>query len=576
MSVPIKRSLRVPFTAFLLSVVFSTAVFSNLYVLSLGFIGDDYLILSDVQKRGVVWFGGWLENSGLYRPLVILSFWMNLWFSGTNPFGYHLTNLILHGLNGGILFLLLLRISKHFGLQDDEKSAWGGRIISFLLAVAFLFHPANVHNVAWISGRTDLLCAFFFFLSLLFFERYLTEGKHIDKYVSLGFFACSLASKETAVTLPLIAGGMMVGIELFGRNSGKPIARIIYDSAKRTIGYFVLLFVYAGFRLVVIDVKEPTLDWSTVGLRDLLVLAAKPFFLILTPFSPMDAYALLQGESPHLTLLTILLVCFLALLIVRLDSWKTMQGILFAACMIFLSTLPFYATGIQTQRLMYLPIGIAILAIVPVVLMIWKAIRIVLFAACILLCGYVFLHATFWQQNSEGWKQASALEADLVEQITSRLDNHETPILVLTYPQRVDQVLIFWALPFRLHYAVHKSFGRMENVTTGIFVVGSDFETLGKKVWYDLTGIDSSVVTLGTSHPYEHLMVDQKGKDLHEGLPIFLYEGQMVSNETLEATIRRLGGTTRPQEWEVRIKDQALFHNAQVFIFQDGEMKRIR
>ena len=72
-----------------------------------------------------------LSNAGsTYRPV----FWMSLFIDrklwGLDPFGYHLTNLVLHLLNGLLAFFLLLR------LRLDPKAALAAGLIWLSLPIS--------------------------------------------------------------------------------------------------------------------------------------------------------------------------------------------------------------------------------------------------------------------------------------------------------------------------------------------------------------------------------------------------------------------------------------------------------
>ena len=91
---------------------------------------------------------------GYYRPVTTLSYVFDHWLWGLKPFGYHLTNLLLHAICSVSVGLILIR------LDFDPEPA-------LLTALLFAVHPIHSENVAWISGRTDLLAFFFCSLSAL-------------------------------------------------------------------------------------------------------------------------------------------------------------------------------------------------------------------------------------------------------------------------------------------------------------------------------------------------------------------------------------------------------------------------
>jgi len=81
---------------------------------------------------------------GHYQPLTILSYLLDYQLFKLNPFGYHLTNLILHSFNSLLVFWLIYLLSGNIG-------------VSFLTAILFAIHPLRVESVAWVSERQDAL-----------------------------------------------------------------------------------------------------------------------------------------------------------------------------------------------------------------------------------------------------------------------------------------------------------------------------------------------------------------------------------------------------------------------------------
>jgi tetratricopeptide (TPR) repeat protein len=128
---------------------------------------------------------------GNYHPLTLLSFSIEYYFFGPNPHVYHSTNLILHILNCILVFLLIFMLSRNIS-------------VSLLAALVFGLHPLRVESVAWVSDRKDLLCAFFFLISIIGYLYY-QRKKYLKYYIlSLAAFALSLLSKAMAITLPIV------------------------------------------------------------------------------------------------------------------------------------------------------------------------------------------------------------------------------------------------------------------------------------------------------------------------------------------------------------------------------------
>jgi len=135
------------------------------------------------------------QNTGLatnyYRPVSSLSFWINSALSESlSPSSFRMTNLIMHTLACLLFYALLL-------LVLDTKEAFAGALI-------FAVHPMHVPNVAWISGRQDILCAIFIFLSLILYLRGIQENGRTRLFhiLSLLIFVLALGSKELAVVYP--------------------------------------------------------------------------------------------------------------------------------------------------------------------------------------------------------------------------------------------------------------------------------------------------------------------------------------------------------------------------------------
>jgi hypothetical protein len=132
------------------------------------------------------------KSTSYYRPLQTLSYLADVIISGgLNTWMFHLTNIILFGIIGCLLFFMLLKFNISI------KVALVGTLI-------FCVHPLFVTAVAWIPARGDLLLTIFCMLSFMFFKEF-TETVKI-KYLLLVWltFTIALFCKETAVFLPFV------------------------------------------------------------------------------------------------------------------------------------------------------------------------------------------------------------------------------------------------------------------------------------------------------------------------------------------------------------------------------------
>jgi len=127
-----------------------------------------------------------------YRPVVSASYFLDFSIWQLDPFGYHLTNLILHILNTLLLFIFIGLITKN-------------KTIALLASLLFALHPVNTEAVNVISFREDLLVFLFFILTFIFYIKSTaaSRAKAIILYIiSLVMFLLALFSKEMAVSFP--------------------------------------------------------------------------------------------------------------------------------------------------------------------------------------------------------------------------------------------------------------------------------------------------------------------------------------------------------------------------------------
>lgn len=133
-----------------------------------------------------------------WHPLTMLSHAVDYALWGLNPAGHHLTAIVIHSLNTVLVFAVSLRLLR--GRKEAGLAA---------LVAAFLFglHPMHVESVTWVSERKDVLCAFFFLLSVLAYIEY-AAGKperRVMYYSASAFsFLLALLSKPMAISLPAV------------------------------------------------------------------------------------------------------------------------------------------------------------------------------------------------------------------------------------------------------------------------------------------------------------------------------------------------------------------------------------
>lgn len=124
-----------------------------------------------------------------YGPLTIFSFLIDHSIWNLNPCGYHATNVLLHVVNGVLVFLLL-------------KQLTGNSFVAWLTAALFLIHPIQIESVVWISSRKGLLCSLFMLWAAIIRMRPEVTAKQDAWYV--GLLIAALLSKALAIVFPPI------------------------------------------------------------------------------------------------------------------------------------------------------------------------------------------------------------------------------------------------------------------------------------------------------------------------------------------------------------------------------------
>jgi tetratricopeptide (TPR) repeat protein len=124
-------------------------------------------------------------------PLSSLSHMLDCQIYGLNPWGHHLSNVLLHTAAVLCLFLSLRQLSR---------AVWRSAMVAALFAI----HPLHVESVAWVTERKDVLSGLFFALTLIFYAAYVRRPS-IGRYlVVAAMFALGLLAKSMLITLPAI------------------------------------------------------------------------------------------------------------------------------------------------------------------------------------------------------------------------------------------------------------------------------------------------------------------------------------------------------------------------------------
>ncbi len=338
----------------------------------------------------------------VYRPLPTFTYALTHALVGLEPWAYHLSNVVLHGLVTLLVFVGLVRL---FDLR-----------LALLAALLFAVHPVHVEAVASIANRTELLAALLAGVALLLVSRADPEersGRRALRLVAAGVsFFLALLAKESAIVLFLLLPLCLAARRRGGLRSRADVPRLLREAAVPLVALGVATGLYFAVRqwvlgptllardaISVVDnplIELPALErmaraWALLGRYVALVLLPMPLGadyslgssgLAENPFSPETL--LFVGLATGLAVLTV--VAFL-----RSERTIAFFGAWFFASFAVTSNLLFPIGTIFADRLAYVP-SLGILGLIAL-LLVRVPVPAVRTALCTLLVGVLAARA---------------------------------------------------------------------------------------------------------------------------------------------------------------------------------------
>jgi Tfp pilus assembly protein PilF len=134
----------------------------------------------------------WVDRvAGNWHPVTMLSHRFDWQLFGSDAGKHHLVSVLLHAINGVLLFLVFVR-------------ATGRHWPACAAAALFLVHPLRIESVAWIAERKDLLCALFWMLATLAYLHFVRTRTVTAYLLMTCAFILGLLSKTMLVTFPFV------------------------------------------------------------------------------------------------------------------------------------------------------------------------------------------------------------------------------------------------------------------------------------------------------------------------------------------------------------------------------------
>lgn len=146
-------------------------------------------------------FHDWVRGS---RPLVMLTYWLNLRTTGMDPLPFHLWGIVLHIANGILVCACVRRLlawSRPGNLPQPRREL----ILSLFAGAVYLLHPLQTEPVAYIASRTETMSVFFGGLAyaLFLYRRHTALSARVAAAVMV-LFILAVLSKEHQIALPVL------------------------------------------------------------------------------------------------------------------------------------------------------------------------------------------------------------------------------------------------------------------------------------------------------------------------------------------------------------------------------------
>ena len=313
------------------------------------FVWDDVVyVTQNYRIQGLTWpriSAVWTRTYlGHYAPIHHSFLALVHQFSGLNPFGYHLGQLLVHTACVCMIYLILTKLEAPR--------------IALIAAFLFAIHPANVETVAWVSESKSTLAFLFFLGSFWFFIRYRENDSLFDFSFCLFLFVLSVLSKINTVVAPAIY------LALDYRNG--------FPARGRKLWSLVCLFLASGIFVVV---HLASFHGSENALADAYMggigthIANLPFILLfylrLAVYpNHLSAWEMFNVQIPVSGIVAIAWVCLLVSCLIVLKATRRAQFwclwfLIFLAPVLQIVPFPIWVA----DRYLYIPgIGLFVLA----------------------------------------------------------------------------------------------------------------------------------------------------------------------------------------------------------------------
>jgi hypothetical protein len=380
------------------------------------FVSDDFKVLYRVCLEQIIFI------KRFFRPLSDFSIYLNYQWGGLNPRVFNSFNILIHGINGWLVYLTCLSL----GHRLDKSGRMSFAIIS---SAVFLCYPFHNEGVVWMLGRGASLACLFSLLSVIGF--YTVKNSNLQYCSVCLCYFISLSAFESTFFLPVIF-----------------ILLLIFEEQKiRTIRNWGLVFI---FTLSLHLIARYLISGSILGSYGNEFFHPRIRTIILNMPKVGGRLILPPSQNAILLLSLFIILTALAAFLIFRNFQKirdTLPGriFLFLLGMLFVSCVIPFITGISTQtsetdRILYFP-SVFVSMIAGLLVSRVKNSRFQWLAGVLI----IFYSLFFLEKNNLNWKKASSVTYSMVAKILeiSRMESNYGKVYFLNIPNEIDGAYVF-------------------------------------------------------------------------------------------------------------------------------------
>ncbi len=194
-----------------------------------------------IDEQGRIVLSNEMAAGGtVYRPVTMLTFWLNGALTGVSPIAFRIVNVVLHGAAACAVAILV--------------ASWGGAAAGFAAGLVAVAHPSGTDVVNRIVGRADILALLAIAAFLVVQRRGQRAGWTWRRTFAAGAWtAVALGAKESGViVVPLAAAQAFLGRD-DGRSARGATSR--HGEVRVWIAVALVLAAYAAGRVAATGMK---------------------------------------------------------------------------------------------------------------------------------------------------------------------------------------------------------------------------------------------------------------------------------------------------------------------------------